>query len=52
MQFDAAGEAAVREHLEDMATSRTYDRLNSWNAAAYSAMAASSWYCAGGFKLR
>jgi hypothetical protein len=51
MQYDAAGEAAVHTHLQDMAVSRTHDRPNSWSAAAYRAMAASSWYCAGGFRL-
>jgi hypothetical protein len=51
MQYEAAGEAAVRTHLEDMATSRAHDRPNSWGAAAYSALAANRWYCAGGFRL-
>jgi hypothetical protein len=51
IQFDAAGADAVWEYLQEMAASRAQDRLNSWSTAAYNAMAASPWYCGGGFKL-
>jgi hypothetical protein len=51
IQFDAAGQQAVKEYLAEMAISRSITRLNSWTAATYRAMAASTWFCAGGFRL-
>ncbi|MET7427214.1 HNH endonuclease signature motif containing protein [Dactylosporangium sp. NPDC005555] len=48
-QHEAAGDIAVREHLAEMALSWSKVRPNSWNAAAYRAMAESTWFCSGGF---
>jgi hypothetical protein len=49
--FAAGGEDAVRSHLVLMAKSRTKGsgKTNHWRAAAYRALADSSWYCNGGF---
>lgn len=44
-----AGVAAVTDHLREQAISRSHSKLNSWQAAAYTAMAQSAWFCQGGF---
>jgi len=44
------GPAAVRDHLKQDEESRRKADLNSWQAACYSALAASDWFCAGGFR--
>lgn len=41
----ADGQQAVRDHLADIAASRANVAPNGWRAAAYSAMAASDWFC-------
>lgn len=48
--YDKGGEVAVKSHLEDLAVSRTKVHLNAWQSALYSALAASAWYCGGGFR--
>jgi hypothetical protein len=45
----SAGVDSVREHLQSRALSCEQARTNSWQTAAYTALAASSWYCEGGF---
>jgi hypothetical protein len=45
----SGGEASVREHCLDVAQSWANESLNSWMYAMYSAAAASSWFCRGGF---
>ncbi len=47
--FDANGTDGVREHLAESADSREAINLNSWQSATYRALAASTWYCTGGF---
>jgi hypothetical protein len=44
------GPAAVRDHLRQDEESWLRAGLNSWQAACYAALAASDWFCAGGFK--
>lgn len=45
------GPAAVRDHLKQDEESRRKAGLNSWQAACYGALAASGWFCAGGFRF-
>ncbi|WP_448613590.1 HNH endonuclease [Modestobacter sp. URMC 112] len=45
------GARGVRQQLEDQAFSRGLVDKNSWAAALYVALVASSWYCDGGFVL-
>lgn len=45
------GSAVVRDHLRQMEESLRKDGLNSWQAACYGALAASDWFCAGGFRF-
>ncbi len=45
------GAQRVRQYLEEEAESRRRAYLNSWQTAAYAALAASSWFCDGGFEL-
>lgn len=45
------GSAAVRDHLRQGEESRRQAGLNSWQAACYEALAASDWFCAGGFRF-
>ena len=45
------GAAAIRAHLTDDATSWRADHLNSWQVALYDCLAASDWFCSGGFRL-
>lgn len=45
------GIQGVREHLHREGESRTQAHVNSWQAAMYRALAASDWYCGGGFAL-
>ena len=45
------GPAAVRDHLKQDEESRRKADLNSWQAACYGALAASDWFCAGGFRF-
>jgi hypothetical protein len=44
------GEKAVKQHL--LIESQTYFRkhINSWQTAMFQALAASDWYCNGGFQ--
>lgn len=49
--FDAGGSTDVRAYLLDLARFRTNGRLNNWMLALYEALAASDWYCSGGFRL-
>jgi hypothetical protein len=46
-----SGDLGVREHLSSMASSYRGTRLNTWQGAAFSAMAESDWLCGGGFDL-
>lgn len=48
--FQADGAQAVQEHLSRQRQSRRQANLNSWRAALYEALAASHWYCNGGFR--
>jgi len=45
------GMAEVRDYLEEEAVSRERVHLNSWQTAAYHAMAGSDWFCDGGFRI-
>jgi hypothetical protein len=45
------GSQAIREHLVAMAASSRRSNQNSWQAAAYTAMAESDWFCNGGYLL-
>lgn len=45
------GPAAVRDHLKQDEESRRKADLNSWQAACYGPLAASDWFCAGGFRF-
>lgn len=47
--FDKGGAGAVRDHLQKEAESREFAHKNSWQTAMYKALAASDWYCNGGF---
>ncbi len=47
--FDDGGEDAVRAHLDEVAASRRAAHANSWQSAAYEALAGSAWFCGGGF---
>ncbi|MQS17631.1 hypothetical protein F7Q99_36950 [Streptomyces kaniharaensis] len=49
--FDGGGCEDVRAHLLDVAHQRTRPRQNNWMTALYEALAASDWYCSGGFTL-
>jgi hypothetical protein len=49
--FDAAGADAVREDLDRKARSWAQSQRNGWQAATYNALAASDWYCTGGFAI-
>lgn len=48
--LSSAGAAGVQQHLASQAASRKAARLNSWQTAMYEAMAADSWFIAGGFR--
>jgi 5-methylcytosine-specific restriction endonuclease McrA len=45
-----SGPTAIRDHLRQDEESRRQAGLNSWQAACYGALAASDWFCAGGFR--
>lgn len=47
--LESGGAASVRGHLSQVADSHAAARNNSWQIAAYRALAASEWYCGGGF---
>lgn len=47
--FEVGGSVAVKSELEERARSHAAVHLNSWQTAMYQALAASNWYCAGGF---
>lgn len=49
--FKAAGADAVRAEAELRAVSSREDRLNSWEAAAWTAFSQSEWFCEGGYQL-
>lgn len=48
-QLKIGGEVGVRNHLLSEATSRRKNHINSWQTAMYTAVAADSWFCNGGF---
>jgi hypothetical protein len=43
------GNQGVKEHVTEMAVSRGQPHLNCWQAAMYSAMSQSPWFCSEGF---
>jgi len=45
------GPAGIRAYLADQAESCRDVRLNSWEAASYSALSESDWFCNGGYSL-
>lgn len=47
--FAAAGMAEVRRHLTDLADTCEAARVNSWQTAMHKTLAASDWFCGGGF---
>jgi hypothetical protein len=47
--FAESGSDTVRRHLLDKGASCAQARANSWQTATYTALAASEWFCAGGF---
>ncbi len=47
--FASAGAEAVKEHLQDQATSCSHVHINSRRTAMFEALTASDWFCAGGF---
>jgi hypothetical protein len=47
-----SGAQGVRDYLTSVAASHRSTRQNTWQAAAYSAMASSNWFCDGGFALK
>ncbi|MQS06105.1 HNH endonuclease [Streptomyces alkaliphilus] len=47
--FTIQGSAGVRSYLKSCEASAREHDTNSWKAATFSALAASDWYCAGGF---
>lgn len=49
--LSAGGSGVIREYLADMAASCRRVHRNSWKAAALTAMAASDWFCNGGYAL-
>jgi HNH endonuclease len=50
--YARSGPQGVREYLTSVSASHRETRRNTWQAAAYSAMASSDWFCAEGFALR
>jgi 5-methylcytosine-specific restriction endonuclease McrA len=46
-----SGDQSVRGYLSSIVSSYRLRRRNTWQAAAYSAMAESDWFCGGGFDL-
>lgn len=46
---ECGGSQGVRKHLECEAESRTDANPNSWKAAMYRSLAASKWFCEGGY---
>lgn len=47
----SAGDHGVEEHLAERALSWSRHHLNCWQAAMYTAMSQSQWFCSGGFRL-
>lgn len=47
---ERGGVGAVRSHLEDQAESRRQAHRNSWQAAMYSALSTSPWFCEEGYR--
>jgi hypothetical protein len=47
--FESGGAVAVKSELEGRARSHAVVHLNSWQTAMNQALAASAWYCSGGF---
>lgn len=43
------GKNGVREQMEERALSSRQNKLNDWHTATYEALAASDWFCDGGF---
>jgi hypothetical protein len=48
--FDRGGVHEVRDHLNEIATSRLSAHENSWQSAMYEALGASAWFYNGGFE--
>lgn len=46
------GPQAIRAHATAMASSCRNKNMNSWQAAAYTGMAESDWFCSGGYALK
>jgi hypothetical protein len=46
------GAQGIREYLLDQALSCRMNRQNSWEAASYTALGESDWFCDGGYALR
>jgi len=49
--FTNQGFAGVRQHLDREAASWQKGNANSWEAALYAGLAASTWFCSGGFQF-
>ena len=50
--FEAGGTLEVKKYLDGEAASRHAHRVNSWQTALYAALAASEWFCSGGFAVQ
>jgi len=48
--YEEAGRDGIKTHLLEQAGSREAAHINSWQTAMYKALAASDWYCNGGFR--
>jgi len=49
--FELGGKNAVRVFLQESAISRSAAFKNSWQAAMYTGLSNSTWYCEGGFNM-
>ncbi|HEX6041209.1 hypothetical protein [Longimicrobium sp.] len=49
--YRSARMPGIRAHLVEMAESYAAEHRNSWETAAYTALAANDWFCDGGFAL-
>lgn len=47
--YRKTGKQGVRDHLQQVATSRSAVQMNSWQTATYEAIASDDWFCDGGF---
>ena len=48
--FDKGGKTLVSDFLNDSASSRLENHVNSWQTALYRALAENDWFCSGGFR--